>query len=172
MLCGQIWKEDQGSPLAVTRVQRSAKLKQAWSGPETKWAHAKKHADSAPEAPDGQTGPDGPCLALFPSDDLGVCRAKGLRKNGVLGTERKIKACSHAFVVMEGEPYVRIGVMGAQFGMACGHPMIASQQPALFAGEVEFDENQVRAHMKTSVSKLNVGPGDHSLEQHVRDIQV
>jgi hypothetical protein len=41
---------------------------------------------------------------------------------------------------MEGEPFIRVSTMAAEFGSAAGHPQLGNEQPVLYAGEVEFDE--------------------------------
>jgi hypothetical protein len=72
-----------------------------------------------------------------------ACRkfeARGLTSRNELGKEKKIKPGSHAFVAMEGEPFIRVSVMAAEFGAAAGHPQLGKEEPVLYAGEVEFDE--------------------------------
>jgi hypothetical protein len=66
--------------------------------------------------------------------------ARGLTSQNVLGKEKRIEPGSHAFVVMEGEPFIRVSIMAAAFGAAAGHPQLGKEEPVLYAGEVEFDE--------------------------------
>jgi hypothetical protein len=42
---------------------------------------------------------------------------------------------------MEGEPFIRVSVMAAEFGAAAGHPILGKEKPVLYAGEVEFGED-------------------------------
>jgi hypothetical protein len=67
--------------------------------------------------------------------------ARALTSGNALGKEKNIKPGSHAFVAMEGEPFIRVSVMAAEFGAAAGHPQLANEKPVLYAGEVEFGED-------------------------------
>jgi hypothetical protein len=44
---------------------------------------------------------------------------------------------------MEGEPFIRVSMIDAEFGAAAGHPHLAKEKPVLYAGEVEFDEDGI-----------------------------
>jgi len=117
----------------VRQVQRDAKVASAWPDGEQQWHHATGEQDIG-------NGPKLPCLATS-SEDGRTFTANLLRATG-LGKEMVIKPGSHAFVVVKGEPYTRVGTMAHPFGEASGHPQLASEKQVLFAGEVEFNSQQ------------------------------
>jgi len=51
------------------------------------------------------------------------------------------KAGSHAFVKCPNEDGIRLNVVTHQFGEACGHQILANEEPVLFAGEVLIGED-------------------------------
>jgi len=57
-----------------------------------------------------------------------------------LGREKKISCGSHAFVLMPGESGLRVAIMAYPFGEAAGHPGLGQEEPVVFAGEFEVDE--------------------------------
>jgi hypothetical protein len=69
--------------------------------------------------------------------------ARILSSKSGLGREAQIKPGSHAFVALEGEPFIRVSLPASTFGSAAGHPQLAREKPVLYAGEVEFDEDSV-----------------------------
>ena len=84
----------------VTPVQRSAKVKQAWSSENDTAAWAHTIGDQ-----EGQAIPKMSCLAAVSLDGK-TFTARGLVKSGLV-QERRIKAGTHPFVALEGEPYIR-----------------------------------------------------------------
>ena len=57
-----------------------------------------------------------------------------------LGREKKISCGSHAFVLMPGESGLRVAIMAYPFGEAAGHPGLGQEEPVVFAGEFEVNE--------------------------------
>ena len=43
----------------------------------------------------------------------------------------------------------RVGIRGSEFGAASGHLFLASEAKVLYAGEIEFDSEQVDAYTDT-----------------------
>ena len=84
----------------ITPVRRSAKVKEAWSVDDdtAAWGHSVGDQE-------GQAIPKMPCLAAVSLDGK-TFTARLLRKTG-LTEERRIKAGTHPFVVLEGESYIR-----------------------------------------------------------------
>jgi len=86
---------------------------------------------------------NGICLAVQQSED-GVHFAARLLKRGlVFGKSMVLKAGSHAFVQVMNESFMRVALPSHEFGDAPGHPHLATEQEVLYAGEVEFDEDQI-----------------------------
>jgi hypothetical protein len=80
-----------------------------------------------------------PCLALR-CDENGQCSVRMFR--GVQqGAEATIKAGSHSFVQVPGEDFIRASKHAFPFGKASGHGVLSDEQPMLFAGEIEINEN-------------------------------
>lgn len=50
---------------------------------------------------------------------------------------------SHAFVLVPGERHLRLSMVAAHFGSACGHAQLAAEGRVLFAGEVLLDTDGV-----------------------------
>jgi len=117
----------------ITTIPRIRKLRKAWTDGD-RW-----HASTG--EPEEGVGSKFSCLAVT-SEDCITFEARILKKTGEVGKEMKIKPGSHAFVVMEGESFLRVSLMAAEFGKAAGHPQLALEQPCLYAGEIEFDEDQ------------------------------
>lgn len=40
------------------------------------------------------------------------------------------------------EKFLRVGMVSSAFGLAKGHPKLALEQPALYAGKLEVDDQQ------------------------------
>jgi len=120
----------------VTPVQRSAKEKEAWSDDGITLSEAHTIGDQ-----EGQATVKMPCLAVTSLNGKNFT-AKLLRNTG-LAQQRVIKAGTHPFVALKGEPYVRVGIVAHEFGAASGHPLLASEANVLYAGEMEFDSEQV-----------------------------
>jgi hypothetical protein len=116
----------------LKKIPRSRKLREAWAD-GADWQHSK-------DEPMIDTGPKMPSLAITSQDETHF-EATILKKDG-LGRVAKIKAGSHAFVCMEGEQYLRMGSKASPFGSAAGHPQLALESPALYAGEIEFGDQQ------------------------------
>jgi hypothetical protein len=109
--------------------------------PETAWLrHAWTRrselvlATTEPTAPRAQ----GPCLALY-CDENGIFSGRQLRGTQI-GDAKDIQAGSHAFVCVLGEDFIRATIPGYEFGRACGHGSLSSEQPVLFAGEIELND--------------------------------
>ena len=117
-------------PLSL--VHRSPMVGKAWQALDTPWEPGGKH--------DMDTSPKVPCLALLSTDGKHFTASLFTKKG--LGKERKLTRGSHAFVKVEGESHLRVSLMSFEFGKACGHPQLARELPVMYAGEVEFDENQ------------------------------
>jgi hypothetical protein len=64
-----------------------------------------------------------------------------LRRGNILGDKAVLAPGSHAFVKVLTEPFLRVSPNAHKFGKAAGHPQLANEQPVLYAGEVELDEN-------------------------------
>ena len=80
-----------------------------------------------------------PCLALR-CDKNGLCSVRMFR--GVKqGAEATIKPGFHSFVRVPGEDFIRASKHAFPLGKASGHGMLSDEQPVLFAGEIEFNEN-------------------------------
>jgi len=120
-------------------VQASEQLTRPASCAEA-WTQQWLAPSTVSRANGGAVPVKGLCLAVT-SEDGQHFRANKLFK-GVLGSTMKLKAGSHAFVKVAGEDHIRVNVLTCEFGEACGHPSLACEQPVLYAGEVEFDENQ------------------------------
>jgi len=121
--------------LKITRVQRAAKVTEAWAAFDTvPWKHVTREAEQGNE-------PRMPCLAATTTDGRHFT-AHLLRADGLATKTSKIKPGTHVFVKVHGEPHIRIGLLAQSFGCACGHPQLASESEVLYAGEVEFDSDQ------------------------------
>ena len=57
------------------------------------------------------------------------------------GAEATIKPGSHSFVRVPGEDFIRASKHAFPLGKASGHGVLSDEQPVLFAGEIEFNEN-------------------------------
>jgi len=111
-----------------SRVSRPAEVCHAWT---EKW-----------QTLNGETSEVNiriPCAACY-TEDGHTFKANMLRPKG-MGKPVHLKPGSHPFVKIAGEDFLRVGLMSAEFGSASGHPQLAAEQPVLFAGEVEFDDN-------------------------------
>ena len=126
LLKSQIGCESQSLISTATEIQRPACLMGAW-GEGANLEEKPATADNAP--PPNVTFP---CVAAFVTE--GNTFASRMLKRTGLGKETRIKTGSHPFVVLDGEDFLRVGIIKSAFGEAKGHPMLANEQPALYAG--------------------------------------
>jgi len=126
LLKSQIGCESQSLVSTATEIQRPACLMGAW-GEGTNLEEKPATADNAP--PPNVTFP---CVAAFVTE--GNTFASRMLKRTGLDKEMRIKTGSHPFVVLDGEDFLRVGIIKSAFGEAKGHPMLANKQPALYAG--------------------------------------
>jgi len=110
----------------------------AWRGAENAGAEAVEAAVSPAVRRD--------CIALSlleEEEEAGRvrCVCRWLHQPGALGEPvGQLSVGSHAFVKALGEPFLRVSPVSFPFGGAGGHPMLASEEAVLYAGELEVGE--------------------------------
>jgi len=120
---------------SITKVQRRPQLSEAWTNGSV-W---KEDPGGAPRFQ--SCGPLTACLAVTSVDGKNF-NARYLRRDG-LGKEVTLRPRSHAFVQMAGEPFLRVAIQGCAFGQVEGHTYLSDERPVLYAGEIEFNQEQV-----------------------------
>ena len=84
----------------------------------------------------------GPLVLAAYSDNGYDFKAFKLKQGVCSEKEARIKCGSHPFVKLSGERFLRISTVSCKFGSASGHPFLANEKPALYAGEIEFNDAQ------------------------------
>jgi len=81
-----------------------------------------------------------PACACWYDQDSARFHSRKLNANGI-GCERKLNnKGSHAFVLVVGESHLRVCLTAHVFGEAMGHIQLAQEEPIVFAGEIEVDD--------------------------------
>ena len=127
LLRTQITCEGQSLVSATTMIQQPACLIGAW-GEGTESA-AERPATADNTLPTTTF----PCIAAFVTEG-DTFSARVLKRTG-LGKEARIKTGSHPFVMLDGEDFLRVGIIKSTFGGASGHPKLGNGQPVLYAGD-------------------------------------
>jgi len=117
-----------GSPAARHAIHRDPTLVTAWTGEWTK-----------PERTDVVPAVTYPCYAFFTDERGHTASCRWLYVGNTLGKEGVLAYGAHAFVKVLSEPFLRVGPHACSFGQASGHPLLASEEPVLYAGELEVD---------------------------------
>jgi len=142
-------------PLApLAKVQRKAMVTEAWNK-HTRQAEIVEEKGCSNFAIDNM--PHTPCVAVSTKDGTHFTITSFLEGTSNVSSASSadpplsrranqtevLSTGSHAFVKIAGEVDLRVSLFAYGFGKAAGHQQLANQEPVLYAGEIELDENQL-----------------------------
>jgi len=121
----------QGNLSSTVSIHRSARVVSAWTGA---WSEASKSSS-------GSMSPQVTLCCIAAYFDRDGSFTGRMMMEGEIGQKLSIAPGAHAFVKVNNESFLRLTLQGTDFGEASGHTLLASEQPVLYAGEVEIDES-------------------------------